>query len=134
MLCVRSAIPLMKAGGHIINVSSEGVELQFPMMIVYQAAKAGLERFTCGLYRELDPRGIRVSCVRAGQMYDEDKRWEIDPEIGAKFLKASAAAGLNPRERATSHFSSVTQVFRSLIDLPPDVHAATMTLFGRTPT
>ncbi|CAN7487680.1 SDR family NAD(P)-dependent oxidoreductase [Phenylobacterium sp. LjRoot225] len=131
MLCARSAIPMMGAGAHIINVSSESVDLPFPHMIVYQATKAGLERFSMGLYRELDPRGVRVSFVRAGQMMDEDKRWDIDPGVAARFLAASAAAGLNPRERATSHVSSVTQVFRSLIDLPADLHAASVSLFGR---
>lgn len=131
MLCARSAIPLMAPGGHIINVSSEGVELPFPHMTVYQATKAGLERFTTSLYRELDPRGLRVSYVRAGQMSDEDKRWDIDPSVAARFLAASTAAGLNPRERATSHVASVTQVFRSLIDLPADLHAVGVSLFGR---
>jgi meso-butanediol dehydrogenase/(S,S)-butanediol dehydrogenase/diacetyl reductase len=134
MLCARSAIPLMGAGAHIINVSSEGVELPFPHMTVYQATKAGLERFSMALYRELDPRGVRVSYVRAGQMADEDKRWDIDPAVAARFLAASTAAGLNPRERATSHVASVTQVFRSLIDLPADLHAASISLFGRAAT
>jgi len=131
MLCSRSAIPMMRTGAHIINVSSESVDIPFPHMIVYQAAKAGLERFSMGLYRELDPRGIRVSYVRAGQMMDEEKRWDIDPDVAARFMAASVAAGLNPRERPTTHVSSVTQIFRSLIDLPADLHAASVNLSGR---
>ncbi len=39
MLTSRAAIPLMRRGAYIINVSSEGVELPFPFMTVYQGAK-----------------------------------------------------------------------------------------------
>lgn len=132
MLTSRSAIPLMRRGAYIINVSSEGVELPFPFMTVYQGAKAGLERFTAGLYRELEPEGIRVSFVRAGQMGEEGKHWNIDPAAARRFLEASIAAGLNLRERGTSQYTSVTQIFRSLIDLPADVHAFSVGLFGRS--
>jgi meso-butanediol dehydrogenase/(S,S)-butanediol dehydrogenase/diacetyl reductase len=131
--CARAAIPLMRRGGHIINVSSEGVELPFPHMTVYQAAKAGLERFSTGLYRELDPVGIRVSFVRAGAMMEEGKAWNVEPVIARRFMEASVAAGLNPRERPISQFASVTHIFRALIDMPPDVHALGVSLFGRSP-
>src|SRR4051812_20969300 len=44
ILCVRSAIPLMGRGSHIINVSSESVEtLHMPHLTVNQCSKAGLE-------------------------------------------------------------------------------------------
>ena len=45
----------MRRGSQIINVSSEAVEtLHLPQMILYQCSKAGLERFTLGLHRELE--------------------------------------------------------------------------------
>jgi 3-oxoacyl-[acyl-carrier protein] reductase len=133
IFCVRAAVPMMQRGAHIIKVSSEGVERPFPLMTVYQAAKAGLERFTTALYRELDPSGIRVSYVRAGAMMDEHKAaWDVDPELGRRFLAQATAAGLNLRDRPVSHYDSVTQVFRSLIDLPQDVHALGVSLFGRS--
>jgi NAD(P)-dependent dehydrogenase (short-subunit alcohol dehydrogenase family) len=133
IFCARSAIPMMSRGAHIINVSSEGVELPFPHMTVYQAAKAGLERFTASLYRELDADGIRVSFVRAGAMMEEGKAWAVPPDAARRFLDASIEAGLNPRKRPISQFASVTDVFRALIDLPPDVHALGVSLFGRAP-
>ena len=46
MLCARSAIPMMRRDSHIINVSSESVDLPFPHLSVYQSSKAGLERFS----------------------------------------------------------------------------------------
>jgi meso-butanediol dehydrogenase/(S,S)-butanediol dehydrogenase/diacetyl reductase len=131
ILCVRAAIPMMGSGGHIINLSSESVELPFPHLSLYQCSKAGLERFSQAMERELEPAGIRVTTVRAGQMMDGDKTWNVDPKIAARFAQAAMAAGLNLRERPISPVASVTDVFRALIDLPPDLHAATVVLRAR---
>lgn len=131
MLCARAAIPMMDRGAHIINVSSESVGMVFPLMVVYQSSKAGLERFSEGLHHELEPSGIRVTSVRAGQMFEEGKVWNIDPAAAVAFAKATAAIGLNLRERPISHFDSVTDVFRVLLDLPPDVTVQSVRLQAR---
>jgi meso-butanediol dehydrogenase/(S,S)-butanediol dehydrogenase/diacetyl reductase len=134
LLCSRSAIPMMGRGGHIINVSSESVETaHMPHLLVYQCSKAGLERFTLGLHRELEPSGIRASVVRAGAMMEEGKVWNIDPEARMRFGKAAMEAGINLVARPISQFTSVAQVFRSLIDLPDDLHSVTVTLHARKP-
>ena len=130
--CTRSAISMMGPGAHIINVSSESVDLPFPHLLLYQSSKAGLERFSQGLHRELEPNGIRVTTVRAGQMADADKTWDVDPAAAMAFAKAAMAAGLNLRERPISQFVSVTAVFRALIDLPADLHVTHMTLAARS--
>ncbi|HMK87998.1 MAG TPA: SDR family oxidoreductase [Steroidobacteraceae bacterium] len=131
ILCARAAIALMGSGAHIINVSSEVVELPFPQFSLYQSSKAGLERFSQALERELEPAGIRVSVVRAGQMMDADKTWNIDPKAAARFAQAALAAGLDLRARPISQYASVTDVFRALIDLPADLQAATIMLRAR---
>ena len=133
ILCTRAVIPMTASGGHIINVSSESVELPFPHLSLYQSSKAGLERFSQALERELEPAGIRVSTVRAGQMMDAEKTWDIDPKVAARFAQAAMAAGLNLRERPISHVASVTNIFRALIDLPPDLHAGIVVLSARKP-
>jgi NAD(P)-dependent dehydrogenase (short-subunit alcohol dehydrogenase family) len=134
ILCARAAIPMLGRGGHIINVSSESVEtLHLPHLILYQCSKAGLERFTLGLHHELEPSGIRVSTVRAGAMMEEGKVWNVDPAARMRFGKAAMDAGINLRERPISQFTSATHVFRSLIDLPDDLHAVTVTLHARKP-
>ncbi|SER22878.1 short chain dehydrogenase [Solimonas aquatica] len=132
IFCARAAIALMTRGAHIINVSSESVGMRFPYLAIYQSSKAGLEKFSEALHHELDPAGIRVSTVRAGQMIEEGKSWDIDPQLAMRFAKATAAAGLNLRERPLSHVNSVTQVFRSLIDLPADVHIAQINVHARS--
>jgi NAD(P)-dependent dehydrogenase (short-subunit alcohol dehydrogenase family) len=134
ILCARAAIPMMGRGSHIINVSSESVEtLHMPHLILYQCSKAGLERFTLGLHHELEASGIRVSNVRAGAMMEEGKVWDIDPAARMRFGMAAMAAGINLRERPISQFTSVTQVFRLLIDMPDDLHSVTVTLHARKP-
>lgn len=133
MLCARSAIPMMNPDGHIINVTSESVGMPFPHLSVYQSSKAGLEQFSLSLYRELDASGIRVSNVRAGSMFEDGKSWDVDPDAALQFYNAALAAGINLGERPLSQFTSVTNVFRALIDLPPDLHAFSINLHGRKP-
>jgi NAD(P)-dependent dehydrogenase (short-subunit alcohol dehydrogenase family) len=132
MFCARAAIPLMERGGHIINVSSESVEVHFMHLIAYQASKAGMERFSLNLHRELEPTGIRVTIVRAGQMMEEGKRWDVDPQAAMAFAQANAAVGINLMQRPISHFSSLEGVFRMLVDLPPDVHVVNVQLHARS--
>jgi NAD(P)-dependent dehydrogenase (short-subunit alcohol dehydrogenase family) len=133
MLCARAAIPMMGRGGQIINVSSESVGMVFPHLVVYQSSKAGLERFSEGLRHELESSGIRVTSVRAGQMFEAGKVWNVDPAAAVAFQKATAAVGLMLRERPISQFHSVTNVFRALLDLPPDVSVENVSLHARKP-
>lgn len=132
MLCARAAIPMMGRDSHIINVSSESVDMHFfPHLTVYQSTKAGLEQFSYGLFNELEPMGIRVSTVRAGSMYEEGKEWDVDQEAAIAFHYAALERGVNLAERPISQFSSVTDIFRALIDLPPDLHAWNISLHAR---
>ena len=129
--CTRAALPLLPRSGHIINVSSESISEPFYMHSMYRSTKAGLEKFSEAMHRELAPRGVRVSVVRAGSMMDEDKQLKVDPAVLMRFAQGNAAVGINFRERPLSQLSSVTNVFRALIDLPPDIHADLISLHAR---
>jgi NAD(P)-dependent dehydrogenase (short-subunit alcohol dehydrogenase family) len=131
--CSRAAIPMMEKGGYIINVSSDSVGNDLPMMAIYQSSKAGLERFTHTLFKELKPRGIRVSTFRAGPMFEEGKGMAWDPAIGMQFHQECLARGLDMRTNGISHVNSVAPLFRTLIDLPPDVVVPTAHVEGWTP-
>lgn len=133
ILCARAAISMMDRGSHIINVSSESVEMKFPYLVLYQSSKAGLERFSEGLHHELEPSGIKVTTVRAGMMVEEGKAPTWDPAIAMRFGQAAMAAGLNLRDSPKSHYNSVTSVFRAVIDMPPDLQTAVVTIHGRKP-
>jgi NAD(P)-dependent dehydrogenase (short-subunit alcohol dehydrogenase family) len=128
IFCARAAIPMMGRGGQIINVSSESIRLPFPYLILYRTSKAGLEEFSETLNRELEPSGIRVSTIRAGMMRDEDSTSRFNPDMARRFMEAALEAGLNLKQRPMSHFNAVTNVFRAVIDMPPDVHAVSIAL------
>lgn len=62
--CRRAAALMIPHGrGSIINISSVCALYAWPAWSVYTAAKAGLSKFSHGLYTELRPHGIRVCCV-----------------------------------------------------------------------
>ncbi|TAL01412.1 MAG: SDR family oxidoreductase [Rhodospirillaceae bacterium] len=128
ILCTRAVIPMMGRGSHIINVGSESVEMVYPFLTLYQSAKAGLERFSRALYSELEPHGIRVTMIRAGQMLDADKTWSGDPAVWGRFRDAALAVGLDLAKRPISQVASVTGIFRAVIDFPQDLQAAEVSL------
>ncbi len=131
ILCARAAIPLLNRGGQIINISSESVVVPFPHLAVYQATKAGVECFALHLHRELEDKGIRVSVVRAGQMTGPGMSAEMDTAAAQRFGMEAMRRGLNLRERGTSQYESTLNVFRTLVDLPADIHVGTIAFQGR---
>jgi meso-butanediol dehydrogenase / (S,S)-butanediol dehydrogenase / diacetyl reductase len=127
----RAAIPMMEKGGYIINVTSESVALEFPLLSMYQSSKAALERFSQSLSRELEPDGIRVSVVRCGPMLEEGKGSNWDMEVTMKFYQLCVEAGIDMAKRGISHVNNVTDVFRALLDLPGDVRVTHVSVEGR---
>ena len=132
IFCARSAIPMLNRGGHIINLSSESIDEPFAHLTLYQATKAGLETFGAHLHAELEDKGVRVTTVRAGQMIG-DTIPEMDPAAMARFIEASAKRGLNLMARGVSQYGSTLDIFRMLLDLPPDIHVGTVRFRSRVP-
>jgi NAD(P)-dependent dehydrogenase (short-subunit alcohol dehydrogenase family) len=131
VFCARAALPLLRSGGHIINVTSESVALQMPLLWMYAGAKAGLELVSTMWGRELEADGVRVTVVRAGMMMDETKTGSAWPiEVSMRFAQETAKIGLNLRERPISHYNSVTDAFRAVVDAPSDLHYGLVTLNG----
>jgi meso-butanediol dehydrogenase / (S,S)-butanediol dehydrogenase / diacetyl reductase len=93
-----------------------------------------MERFSQSLSRELEPNGIRVTVARAGPMYEEGKdRPAWDPQMAMQFYQLCKEAGIDMMKRPISMVASVTDVFRALLDLPPDVRLTHVSIEGRTP-
>jgi len=65
-LVTRSALPLMKRGGTIVNNLSISAKRAFPGLSAYTAAKHGGLGFTKTLREEVRQRGIRVIAVLPG--------------------------------------------------------------------
>lgn len=130
--CSRAALPLMQPGGHILNISSEVVGLPHAMFSLYQSSKAGLERFSDALDAELEPAGIRVTLVRAGQMRDGDSRPPAgDAAVLRRFAEENIRRGLDFRTRPISSFASVAVTLSGLLDLPSDLNISRIHLEAR---
>lgn len=130
--CTREAIPLLKGGGHLINISSESLHLKMPMLWLYAGTKAALELMSDMWAHELQPEGIRVTTVRAGQMMDETKTGSSwPPEVAMKFATENARVGINLRERGISHYNSAAETIYAVIAAPSDIHYGLVTLSAR---
>jgi NAD(P)-dependent dehydrogenase (short-subunit alcohol dehydrogenase family) len=70
--CIRSALPHMRPGGRIVNISSVGsLRVTVGQTSAYEASKAGLNALTRSAADELGPRGIRVNAVAPGGVTTE---------------------------------------------------------------
>ena len=65
-LLAQRAVPMMRAGGRIVAMSSLGADRAMPDYGFIGASKAALEALVRALAQELGPRGIRVNTVSAG--------------------------------------------------------------------
>ena len=82
---VKAALPHIKEGGRIVDISSTNA-LRMPMMggSVYAMRKSALSGLPQGLARELGPRGITINNVLPGTV-DTDTNPE-KTEFGADLL------------------------------------------------
>ncbi|MGI8328910.1 SDR family NAD(P)-dependent oxidoreductase [Actinomadura scrupuli] len=60
---IRLLVPLMPAGGSIVNITSSEAHQAAPGFAVYAAMKAAVESLTRTLALELAPRGLRVNAI-----------------------------------------------------------------------
>jgi NAD(P)-dependent dehydrogenase (short-subunit alcohol dehydrogenase family) len=66
----QAALPILReqGGGHIVQISSGGGVISWPMNGVYQASKWGLEGMSEALAQESGHLGIKVTIVQVGHM------------------------------------------------------------------
>ena len=95
MFCARQAVIEMReiGGGDIVNISTQSVLTPQPTMIVYSAAKGGLDVFAQGLRNEFRGENIRVLTVQVGVVANSTLD-TADPEGAAKYAAGLAKAGL----------------------------------------
>lgn len=79
------AVPIMKEGAHIVNVSSMGGvqgSVKFPGLSVYSASKGAISIFTESLAAELMEKGIKVNALAFGAV-DTDMLRSAFPDFKA---------------------------------------------------
>ncbi len=60
--CAKEFVPLIKKGGHLMNISSIAGKIAFPNFSVYCATKFAVIGFSESLWIELKDKGINVNC------------------------------------------------------------------------
>ena len=72
-LCIRCALPLMSAGGSIVNITDISADRPWGGYVAYCAAKAALQAVTRAAARSLASRSIRVNAVAPGAILWQDE-------------------------------------------------------------
>jgi len=81
----QALLPLLKAArGMIVNVSSQGGRVAFPLLGPYHASKFALEEMSDSMRIELAPFGVRVVVVEPGS--SPTAIWETSLERGLRGL------------------------------------------------
>ncbi len=81
LLTVKYALPLMRPGGRILNVSSAAAVFTIPFQAFYSASKSALNTLTLAMRNELKPLGISVCAVMPGDVqtaFTENRRKKED--------------------------------------------------------
>jgi NAD(P)-dependent dehydrogenase (short-subunit alcohol dehydrogenase family) len=87
MNVIRAVLPHFRQrhSGTIINITSMGGQITFPIYSVYHGTKWAMEGFSESLWFELRPLGIRVKCVLPGAIktdfYDRSQVLFQNPSI-----------------------------------------------------
>ena len=63
---MQEAASVLRDGGRIVNISTDGTHMNFPGATAYLGSKGALKQYTRGLAHELAPRGITVNTVSPG--------------------------------------------------------------------
>jgi len=69
---LAAALPHLKDGAAIVNISSVNAVLPPKDAVLYGASKAALDLWTRGMAKDLGPRGIRVNAVAPGAVNTDD--------------------------------------------------------------
>lgn len=89
LFIVQRALPLLRDGGRIVNVSSVGSRNAYPHIVGYCMTKAALDQLGHTLAKQLGERGITVNTVAPGFV---DTDWHGDwPRTQPERLAAAVA-------------------------------------------
>jgi 3-oxoacyl-[acyl-carrier protein] reductase len=83
--CIQQALPLLRAGGRIVNVSSVSGQLGMFGQANYSSSKAGLIALTKVAARELAKQSVTVNAVAPGFIATEMTR-SMPEEVAKQFL------------------------------------------------
>jgi 3-oxoacyl-[acyl-carrier protein] reductase len=109
LLVTKHAVPHLKAGSSIINISSVVTRITPPGASVYVGTKGAVDAITGSLARELGARGIRVNSVNPGIVETEGTK--TGGVVGSEFEKAIVAQTPLGRSGQPDDIASVAVFF-----------------------
>ena len=119
---IRAAIPHLRVTqGQIVSISSESVELPFPMLALYAATKAAVETLSEGLRAELRGHGIRVSVLRSGSVSGGSGGNAWSEEARQAFFRKIVETGHAAMSGTPATPESMAQALVAILSLPRDV-------------
>ncbi len=99
----KLALPRLRDGGRIINVSSTAARVGSPDLLAYGVSKAALNTFTLDLALDLGPRGITVNSVSPGIVMTRNSQYLRDnAELAAQQVARVALGRLGESEDVAS--------------------------------
>lgn len=88
---IQRALPLMPAGGRIVNISSADTRIAIAFELAYSMAKGAVDVLGRTLAQGVGDRGITVNTVAPGIVDTEPNAWmHANPELEAATAAASA--------------------------------------------
>ncbi len=100
-LVTQAALPIMNAGGTIINISSNLAAVGMRGKTHYTASKAGVVGFSRSLCKEVGAKGIRVNVVAPG-VIETEQIGDLTKEQRARYAYLSALGRLGQPEEVAS--------------------------------
>ena len=109
----KAVLPHMRAekSGIIVNISSIGGQMTFPLGSLYHGSKFAVEGISESLHFELEPLGIKVKIVEPGMINTDFGGRSFDFETGAELPDYQPA--IDGMQKAMGHYAANPS--------PPDV-------------
>ncbi|MEU5937286.1 SDR family oxidoreductase [Micromonospora sp. NPDC047187] len=99
----KLALPRLRDGGRIINVSSTAARVGSPDLLAYGVSKAALNWFSYDMALDLGPRGITVNSVSPGIVMTRNSQYLVDnPELAAQQMARVALGRLGETDDVAS--------------------------------
>lgn len=97
---VKACLPHMSPGGKVAIISSACALFSLPFRAYYCASKSAVRAFSEGLYMELKPHGIKVTCICPGDIKSNFSANRVKVTSGGRYGDApiKAAENIDRRE------------------------------------
>jgi Enoyl-(Acyl carrier protein) reductase len=128
LFIIQRALPLLRDGGRIINISSSDTRVALPLELAYAMTKGAINVMSQTLANHLGTRGITVNAVAPGPT-DTDKTWVDRRLVGGDLdgcdlgrtdgLLEAPPGGLGVPTRGDEHVDDLPELVDCSVDVAP---------------